>query len=119
MRLLSHLVCLALVALTASAISQGQLYINLSTIGYTEVQGVKHFVFGVDVTNRDLQQTQVSSSDFVARDPYGTTYQVTGDELKLQPGASGRLSLAMQGKISPQKLIYSPEQISLDLSGRL
>lgn len=119
MRLLLPLVFLALVALTASALAEAQLYINLSTAGYTETQGLKHFIFGLDVVNAQEESQVVSAADFQTRDVFGNTYQVSGDELQLSPRGSGSLSLYAQGKITPRVLVYEPDEISLDLSGRL
>lgn len=117
MRLLP-LLCLAVVTL-ASANADAQLYINLSTAGYTEAQGLKHFIFGLDVVNAQEKPQVVSPADFQARDAFGNTYQISGDELQLSPRGSGSLSLYAQGKITPRVLVYEPDEISLDLSGRL
>jgi hypothetical protein len=119
MRLLLPLVFLALVALTASAVSAQGIFIKLSTAGYTETQGLKHFIFGLDVVNAQKENQVVSPADFLARDVFGNTYQISGDELQLSPRGSGSLSLYAQGKITPRVLVYEPDEISLDLLGRL
>ena len=106
------------VVLLASAVTEAHPDIKLSTAGTIENMGVKTFLFGVDVLNPDNSPLQVSPGDFVASSPFGS-YNLTGNTLKLDPGASGSLSLKASGAVSPRELVYRPNGESLSLVGRM
>src|SRR5271157_1671747 len=118
MRLILLFVLGTLLALTVSGNCIAHPDIKLSTAGTIENMGVKTFLFGVDVLNPDNSPLQVSPGDFVASSPFGS-YNLTGNTLKLDPGASGSLSLKASGAVSPMELVYRPNGESLSLAGRM
>jgi len=117
MRLILLFVLGTLLALTVSGNTMAKPDIKLTAAGYVETQGIKSFVFGIDVRNVDNASLQVSPGDWQAVSDFGR-YNLTGNTLKLDPGASGSLSLQANGVVSPKELVYKNGE-KLSLQGRL
>ncbi len=115
MRLLLLLVCLALVALTASANAEAQLYINVTGAGFVEHYQETTWTVTLHVENQDHVSQVVSPADFQALDAFGNTYQLQGEVVELPPAGNSSMGLQTQGRMAPRTLTYTPEQLSLDL----
>lgn len=107
---------LLLLMLTISTIiCDGQLYLNVSSVGLSENQHQKTWTISLDVANQEQEPQIIQPHDFTAKDAFGNVHEVTGKELQLPPRASGRLALMATGKAAPRSLKYRPSDIDFDL----
>ncbi len=117
MRLLLPLVLLTLVALTASTVSLGQLYIKVTGAGFHENQNQKTWIVTLDVKNQDQEPQIIRPEDFQGKDAFGNICQLQGQSLELPPAANSSMSLMSQGKIAPRTIEYLPGSQEFDLKG--
>lgn len=118
MRLLWSILVLTVLTFTISGITMCRPDIKLTASGYMENQGIKSFVFGIDVRNVDNEPLLVSPEDWQAVSAFGR-YNLTGNAINIDPGASGSLSLKTVGTFSPKELVYMPNGEKLSLAGRM
>ncbi len=106
------------VVLLASAVTEAHPDLKVTTVGLVEApMGLKNYVYGLEVVNpaSDHRALTVLPDDFQAIDPWGNTYEVHGQALNLSCGATGAMSLQTSCKISPDRLVYGPENLTLKL----
>ncbi len=119
MRLFLLLVCLALVALTASTVSLGQLYIKVTGAGFNENQNQKTWIVTLDVKNQDQEPQIIRAEDFQGKDAFGNICPFQGQNLELPPASNSSMSLMSEGKIAPRTIKYLPGSQEFDLRGWL
>lgn len=115
MRLLWPLVLLTLVAMTASANAEAQLYIKVTGAGFVEHYQQKTWTVTLQVENQAHEPQIIMPGDFQGLDAFGNTYQFQGERVELPPAGNSSIGLQTVGKTAPRSLTYTPEKLSLDL----